>query len=86
MPRNKKEAVAICGLAGKTARAALRNLLQGAKVEKKKAKLALDHINGCDFCKMRIKNAIADARRGKKKKNYLESLPETLQEARKLIN
>lgn len=86
MAKRKVRDFKVCGLAGKTARANIRNLLSGIEVSKKEAEAATAHIEGCDFCKIRIKNAISDTKKGKKKKIYLDSLPETLQEAQKLIS
>jgi hypothetical protein len=76
----------VCGLVGSAARASARSLLDGVKVDKKEAEDAVAHINGCDFCKMRIKNDIHDSREGKGKKVYLDSLPETLGELQKRIS
>lgn len=85
MVKRKSREFKVCGLAGKTARSVARNLLSGIKVNKEEAEQALAHINECDFCRLRIKNHISDARKGKKKKVYLDSLPETLREIERLV-
>lgn len=84
--KRKQRNLAVCGLVGSAARSAARSLLDGVKIDKKEAGDAVAHINGCDFCKMRIKNDIYDSRKGKCKKVYLDSLPETLQELQKRIS
>lgn len=74
-----------CGLVGKTARARARYLLEGIKIDRNEAQEAVAHIVGCDYCRQRIKNQIADARLDKKSKAYLDSLPETLAELQKRL-
>lgn len=83
MREKKKEIGESCGLTGQSARVTIRSLLAGGEVVKTLAKKAVVHIEGCGFCKLRIKSSIYQARKEKVKTPYLYSLGETLQEAKR---
>ncbi len=86
MSKRKKRIPTTCGQKGMNSRSVIRNLLSGTKIKinKNKARKAVEHIEQCDFCQMRIKNAIYDARKRKGESPYLFSLKETLQKAKEI--